>query len=59
MLRLNFRSQIKSYCIQKLVRDLFHDRAQILRDRVSKIKFQAVLNSEHYEDLANKRSDGP
>ena len=44
---------------KKLVRDLFDDRAQILRDRVSKIKFQAVLNTDHYKDLANKRTDGP
>ena len=44
---------------KKLVRDLFHDRAQILRDRVSKIKFQAVLNTDNYGDLANKRTDGP
>ena len=44
---------------KKLVRDLFHDRAQILRDRVSKIKFQAVWNTDNYGDLANKRTDGP
>ena len=44
---------------KKLVRDLFHDRAQILRDRVSKIKFQAVLNTDHYRYRANKRTDGP
>ena len=44
---------------KKLERDLFHDRAQILRDRVSKIKFQAVLNTDHYGYLANKRTDGP
>ena len=42
---------------KKLVRDLFHDRAQILRDRVSKIKFQAALNTDHYRYLANKRTD--
>ena len=42
---------------KKLVRDLFQDRAQILRDRVA--KFQAVLNTDHYGYLAKNQTDGP